>query len=293
MQHPSLRSGCTRIISNNGGHLNSDVPRSPVSPWGSFVGTWQAERRPIQLKTRTKLMTHLSQIDQQNAEGSRRSSCATSARVSQASQRATSPRPQSAMESERGDRESKTVAPDSHNNETGNQFAAGGSKPPTPATETGSKPAMEIGSKPPTPATNAGSKPHTPATEASSKPSTAATEIGSKPPTPASASKPPTPAPGSPVHPQPGPRATSAVSSRTSTLSLRSRTTASRVQSATVVRGTPRPKAPLPDSSVPSRVSSAALSCGAEGTRSPPLPSTRASPPQPPNTTKIEPDTST
>ena len=290
MQHPSLRSGCTRIISNNGGHLNFDVPRSPVSPWGSFVGTWQAERRPIQLKTRTKLMTHLSQIDQQNAEGSRRSSRATSARVSQASQRATSPRPQSAMESERGDRESKTVAPDSHNNETGNQ---GGSKPPTPATETGSKPAMEIGSKPPTPATNAGSKPHTPATEASSKPSTAATEIGSKPPTPASASKPPTPAPGSPVHPQPGPRATSAVSSRTSTLSLRSRTTASRVQSATVVRGTPRPKAPLPDSSVPSRVSSAALSCGAEGTRSPPLPSTRASPPQPPNTTKIEPDTST
>jgi hypothetical protein len=263
-QHPSLRSGCTLIISNNRGHLNSDVPRSPASPWGSFVGTWQAERRPIQLTTRTKLMTHLSQIDQQKAGGSRRSSRATSARVSQASQRgnsATSPRPQSAMESERGDRDSNTVAPDSHNNETGNQSAAGGSKPPTPATETGSKPptpATETGSKPPTPATCAGSKPHTPATEASSKPSTAATEIGSKPPTPASASKPPTPAPGSPVHPQPAPRATSAVSSRTSTLSSRSRMTASRAQSATVVHGTPRPKAPLPGSSVPSRVSSAA-----------------------------------
>ena len=33
--------------------------RSVLSPWGSFVGTWQMQRKPIQLKTRTKLTAHL------------------------------------------------------------------------------------------------------------------------------------------------------------------------------------------------------------------------------------------
>jgi hypothetical protein len=44
---------------NDRGHLNPDINRSARSPWGSFVGTWQAERMPIQLKTRTKLTAHL------------------------------------------------------------------------------------------------------------------------------------------------------------------------------------------------------------------------------------------
>ena len=44
---------------NDRGHLNPDINRSARSPWGSFVGTWQMERAPIQLKTRTKLTAHL------------------------------------------------------------------------------------------------------------------------------------------------------------------------------------------------------------------------------------------
>lgn len=277
MQHPLMRSGCTQIISNNRGHLNPSVPRSPASPWGSFLGTWQTERKPIQLRTRTKLMAHLAQIDQKTGGGgSRKSSRASSARVmSQRSQRlgdtGTSPRPHSAVESEGGDRESKPGTPDSHGV---NQSAAGdGSKLQTPATADNSKP--------PTPSTEAGSKPPTPATEAGSKPPTPDTEAGSKPPTPA---------PGSPLAPQPPTsRAASAASSRTS-VSLQSCTPASsRAQSAAVTRGPPQTQPPLPDSSVHSRVSSAApASCG--GAQSP-LSSTRVSPPHTP--TKLEPDTST
>lgn len=36
--------------------------RSPSSPWGTFVGTWQGEEKPIWLMTRTKLHNHLSNI---------------------------------------------------------------------------------------------------------------------------------------------------------------------------------------------------------------------------------------
>ena len=122
MQHPSMRSGRTQIISNERGHLKSDIPQSPASPWGSFMGTWQAERKPIQLKTRTKLMTHLAQVDLDQGEGggSKRSSRVTSARVSRESQREgdTSPRPRSAQESQRA-----PCTTDSTN------------KPPTPASE--------------------------------------------------------------------------------------------------------------------------------------------------------------
>ena len=58
-----MRKGCTTIVSNNRGHLNPQVRRSPASPWGSFKGTWQTKRKPIQLQTTTKLMVHLSAID--------------------------------------------------------------------------------------------------------------------------------------------------------------------------------------------------------------------------------------
>ena len=92
MQHPSMRSGRTQIISNEGGHLVPGVPRCSASPWGSFLGTWQMERKPIQLRTRTKLMSHLNQMSSTNQnrkgeEHSRHSSRASSAPVSRDSQR--------------------------------------------------------------------------------------------------------------------------------------------------------------------------------------------------------------
>eukprot|EP00111_Clytia_hemisphaerica_P007103 TCONS_00020641-protein len=39
-EHPTARKGCTKIISNNRGHLLDNVPRSKQSPWGTFKGTW-------------------------------------------------------------------------------------------------------------------------------------------------------------------------------------------------------------------------------------------------------------
>lgn len=56
-EHPSLRQGVTKIITNDRGHLTNDSTRSVSSPWGSFVGTWQMERKPVQLKTTTRLQT--------------------------------------------------------------------------------------------------------------------------------------------------------------------------------------------------------------------------------------------
>ena len=73
-QWPSMRKGHTAIISNDRGHLNPDVSRSTASPWGSFLGTWQMERKPIQLKSRTKLMAHLAVTDDASRHGSRASS---------------------------------------------------------------------------------------------------------------------------------------------------------------------------------------------------------------------------
>ena len=49
---PSSRLGKTKIISNDLGHIIIEGKRSSSSPWGSFVGTWQAEKKPVQLKTR-------------------------------------------------------------------------------------------------------------------------------------------------------------------------------------------------------------------------------------------------
>ncbi|XP_041373095.1 protein Flattop homolog [Gigantopelta aegis] len=37
---PRRRAGTTEIIASNRGHLSTGVPRSRISPWGTFVGTW-------------------------------------------------------------------------------------------------------------------------------------------------------------------------------------------------------------------------------------------------------------
>ena len=78
LQRPSLRRGKTAIISNERGHLNTSGHRSTTSPWGTFVGTWQMERKPIELKTKTKLLTYAAQSGM-SVPGSRQSSRASSA----------------------------------------------------------------------------------------------------------------------------------------------------------------------------------------------------------------------
>ena len=88
LQHPSLRKGSTQVIVNDRGHLNTDINRSPCSPWGSFVGTWQMERKPIQLKTKTRLTASLYRA---YTPGSRQSSRASSARASKEIERLMSP----------------------------------------------------------------------------------------------------------------------------------------------------------------------------------------------------------
>ena len=55
-QRPTQRQGTTKIIANDRGHLNKGIPRDSSSPWGSFVGTWQAEIKPPMLMTKTKLV---------------------------------------------------------------------------------------------------------------------------------------------------------------------------------------------------------------------------------------------
>ena len=55
-QRPTQRLGITEIIANDRGHLRTGIPRDPSSPWGSFVGTWQAEIKPPVLMTKTKLV---------------------------------------------------------------------------------------------------------------------------------------------------------------------------------------------------------------------------------------------
>ncbi len=79
---------------NDRGHLNPDINRSARSPWGPFVGTWQAERMPIQLKTRTKLTAHL--YGSSGQAGSKSSSRAGSAKspIVKAESATQSPQPQ-------------------------------------------------------------------------------------------------------------------------------------------------------------------------------------------------------
>ena len=56
-QYPSRRRGHTQFIANDKGHVLSEKWRSSVSPWGHFVGTWQAPRKPIKLQVKTKFMS--------------------------------------------------------------------------------------------------------------------------------------------------------------------------------------------------------------------------------------------
>lgn len=254
MQYPSRRSGHTQIISNERGHLNPGISRSLASPWGSFVGTWQAQRKPIQLKTRTKLMNHLSKIDQSSKQSSR----AASAKLSRESQRESvaSPRPQSAQVSNhQGDR----------TEEPSKEVVEGAQSTHTPDKE-------DNGSKPPTPASEV------------NRASAHSSQV--------SHSKTPSPVPSAQgemqqiASPSNGSRV-ARVASATSTRSSPSHTTASsvssRAQSASTARTTPPNQ---PPSSAHSRVSSATLPYGKEGTQSP-LSSTRVStphdhPPPPP-----------
>ncbi len=59
---PSSRLGKTKIITNDLGHIIIEGKRSSSSPWGSFIGTWQAEKPPLKLKTRSKLQKHISRF---------------------------------------------------------------------------------------------------------------------------------------------------------------------------------------------------------------------------------------
>ena len=239
-----MRSGCTQIIGNDRGHLNSNIPRSPASPWGSFVGTWQAERKPIKLRTRTKLMAHLSLIDKQGG-GSKHSSRAASACMSRESQRGgmTSPRPQSAQASQREDQETQPAA------SPGSGEAQHSTQPP----DTGSK-ASEADSKPPTPAaaSEAGSKPPTPAKGGENRPATGtSSEQGSQahdsntPSAVRDRSQTATPQSS-------GPRTASAASTRSSMCRTPVSSTPSRAQSATARQHTPhKPPPGSAGSSVP------------------------------------------
>ena len=55
IQRPTARTGCTKVITNDIGHIVEQKHRSSTSPWGSFVGTWQEERKPLLLKTECEL----------------------------------------------------------------------------------------------------------------------------------------------------------------------------------------------------------------------------------------------
>ena len=124
-----MRKGHTAIISNDGGHLKPDISRSPASPWGSFLGTWQTERKPIQLKTRTKLMAHLAVTDDASRHGSRASSAGSVESGSRESERAgetTGPsKPQSPTNGQKPDQNKPIINID--------EPYPQGSKPPTPA----------------------------------------------------------------------------------------------------------------------------------------------------------------
>lgn len=62
-QWPSTRKGSTTVITNDRGHILIESERSSSSPWGSFVGTWQSKKKPVQLLTRTTLQSQHSNIE--------------------------------------------------------------------------------------------------------------------------------------------------------------------------------------------------------------------------------------
>ncbi|XP_064394439.1 protein Flattop homolog [Halichondria panicea] len=70
-ERPSLRRGKTTIISNNRGHLNSSVRPSTAPPWSSFVGTWQTERKPLNITTKSKLFRNLEQYGRDSKQSTR------------------------------------------------------------------------------------------------------------------------------------------------------------------------------------------------------------------------------
>lgn len=42
---PRHRTGYTKVLSNNRGHLLPGIPRPKTDPWGDFVGTWQLPKK--------------------------------------------------------------------------------------------------------------------------------------------------------------------------------------------------------------------------------------------------------
>lgn len=41
---PCIRKGCTKIISNDQGHILPGLKKTS-SPWGNYIGTWQLPKR--------------------------------------------------------------------------------------------------------------------------------------------------------------------------------------------------------------------------------------------------------
>ena len=64
LQRPSALEGYTQPIANDRGHLLPGVPRSKVSPWGEFMGTWDMEKAPL----RTKTMKSKATLEQDKSE---------------------------------------------------------------------------------------------------------------------------------------------------------------------------------------------------------------------------------
>lgn len=62
-----MRSGCTSVIANNRGHLNSNKLHSQKSPWGDFLGTWQRPKKPIHLQVKTKFMAQQERTQAKSA----------------------------------------------------------------------------------------------------------------------------------------------------------------------------------------------------------------------------------
>ena len=183
------------MIANDRGHLVHGIPRSTESPWGSFIGTWQAEQKPVELMTKTKLMNPRTIIKSpaKSADKPVGSKPITpSSKVEDGDKRTVSP--------------AKTTSPkpstplnDQVLSKPGDTTPVKPATPVKPSTPSGSiKPSTPSGSiKPSTPAV----KPPTPSITGSRPSSQAAGDTaGTKPATPVNSDQPPTN--GTPVPPQ-------------------------------------------------------------------------------------------
>ena len=132
LQRPSLRRGKTAVISNERGHLNTSVCRSTTSPWGTFVGTWQTERKPIELKTKTKLLAYVTQSGM-SVPGSRQSSRASSAHP--ASERSNDSRNEKIINSDLNEENVRTPTPNIYKPFSPGQGSRGSNQTPMPDTE--------------------------------------------------------------------------------------------------------------------------------------------------------------